>query len=198
MSISTSGSTSKTTGMTGVETYADRLEDAVAKKSSPLCVGLDPRLDKIPADVRAAAGGDAAKAYLRFSLEVLDLVAPHAACVKPNLAFFEALGLAGMSAYAGVVAGARARGLLVIGDGKRGDLSTTAEAYAQAHLAPGGDFEVDALTVAPYLGADSLAPFVDVAAKAGKGLYVLVRTSNPGAGDLQDLEVRDGAGAQKV
>src|SRR5689334_13402263 len=81
--------------------YVDRLEAAIAAKSSPLCVGIDPRLDKIPADVRAAAGGDAAKAYLRFGLEVLDLVAPHAACVKPNLAFFEALGLSGLSAYAG-------------------------------------------------------------------------------------------------
>src|SRR5262245_39528453 len=168
--------------------FSDRLEDAVAAESSPLCGGIDPRLAKIPADVRAAAGGDAARAFLRFSLEVLDLVAPHAACVKPNLAFFEALGLAGMSSYVGVVRGARARGLLVIGDGKRGDLSTTAEAYAQAHLSPGGDFEVDALTVSPYLGADSLAPFVDVAARAGKGLYVLVRTSNPGAKDLQDLD----------
>lgn len=172
-----------------MDTYADRLEAAVAAKSSPLCVGLDPRLDKLPSDVVAAAGGDAGKALLRFGLEVLDLVAPHAACVKPNVAFFEAFGLGGLSAYAGIVRGARSRGLLVVGDAKRGDLSTTAEAYAQAHLAPGGDFEVDALTVAPYMGADSLAPFVDAASRHGKGLYVLVRTSNPGAGDLQDLDV---------
>lgn len=172
-----------------MDAYADRLEAAITSKSSPLCVGLDPRLDKLPADVRAAAGGDPGKALLRFGLEVLDLVTPHAACVKPNLGFFEAFGLGGLAAYAGIVAGARTRGLLVIGDGKRGDLSTTAEAYAQAHLAPGGDFEVDALTVAPYMGADSLAPFVEVAAAHGKGLYVLVRTSNPGAADLQDLDV---------
>jgi orotidine-5'-phosphate decarboxylase len=171
-----------------MDAYADRLEAAMTQKASPLCVGLDPRLDKLPKDVTAAAGGDAGKALLRWSLEVLDLVAPHAACVKPNIAFYEAYGVAGLSAYAGLVRGARGRGLLVVGDVKRGDLSTTAEAYAQAHLAPGGDFEVDAITVAPYLGADSLAPFVGAAVAAGKGLYVLVRTSNPGAGDLQDLD----------
>lgn len=172
-----------------MDAFADRLDDATARKRSPLCVGLDPRVDKLPDEVLRAAGGNPARALLRWGLEVLDLVAPHAACVKPNIAFFEALGVAGLSSYASLVAGARSRGLLVIGDAKRGDLSTTAEAYAAAHLAPGGDFEVDALTVAPYLGADSLAPFVAVAASAGKGLYVLVRTSNPGAGDLQDLEV---------
>jgi orotidine-5'-phosphate decarboxylase len=170
------------------EPYADRLEAAARSKSSCLCVGLDPRLDKIPADVRAAAEGDAAKALLRFSLEVLDVVAPHAACVKPNVAFFEAYGVAGMSAYAGVVRGARARGLLVIGDVKRGDLAATAEAYASAHLAAGSDFEVDAVTLAPYMGADSLTPFVAAAAAVGKGVYVLVRTSNAGARDFQDLD----------
>jgi len=172
-----------------MDAYADRLDAAMTQKASPLCVGLDPRLDKLPKEVTAAAGGDAGKALLRWSLEVLDLVAPHAACVKPNIAFYEAFGVAGLSAYSGVVRGARQRGLLVIGDVKRGDLSTTAEAYAQAHLAPGADFEVDAITIAPYLGADSLAPFVAAAAANGKGLYVLVRTSNPGAGDLQDLDV---------
>src|SRR5687768_420268 len=114
-----------------MDAFADRLEAAVAAKASPLCVGLDPRLDKVPADVRAAAGGDPAKTLLAFSLEVLDLVAPHAACVKPNIAFFEAYGVAGLSAYASVVRGARSRGLLVIGDAKRGDLAATAEAYAQ-------------------------------------------------------------------
>ncbi|MFO0934100.1 MAG: orotidine-5'-phosphate decarboxylase [Planctomycetota bacterium] len=172
-----------------MDAYADRLDAAMTQKASPLCVGLDPRLDKLPKDVTAAAGGDAGKALLRWSLEILDLVAPHAACVKPNIAFYEAYGVAGLSAYSGVVRGARTRGLLVIGDVKRGDLSTTAEAYAAGHLAPGGDFEVDAITVAPYLGADSLAPFVGAAVAAGKGIYVLVRTSNPGAGDLQDLDV---------
>jgi len=181
-----------------MEPFADRLDDAVSRKRSPLCVGIDPRLDKIPADVRAATGGDPGKALLRFGLELLDLVAEHAACVKPNIAFFEAYGLSGLSAYAGIVRGARARGLLTIGDAKRGDLGATAEAYAQAHLAAGADFEVDALTVNAYMGGDSLGPLVAAAAKAGKGLFVLVRTSNPGAVDLQDVTTDDGLVYERV
>ena len=167
--------------------FPDRLDAAVRAKRSVLCVGIDPRFDKLPADVRAASKGDAAVALERFGLEVLDLVAPHAACVKPNIAFFEAFGLAGLSAYRAILRGARERGLLAIGDVKRGDLGATAEAYAQAHLARGGDFEADAITVHGYMGGDSVAPLVEAAAKAGKGLFVLVRTSNPGAKDLQDL-----------
>jgi orotidine-5'-phosphate decarboxylase len=174
------------------EPFADRLAAAVSAKRSPLCVGIDPRLDKIPADVRKAANGDAADALLRFGLEVLDLVGSIAACVKPNVAFFEAFGTAGMRAYAGILSGARARGVPTIGDVKRGDLGATAEAYAQAHLAHGGEFEADAITVNAYMGGDSLAPLIETAARYGKGLFVLVRTSNPGAADVQDLET-DGA-----
>ncbi|HVG93732.1 MAG TPA: orotidine-5'-phosphate decarboxylase [Planctomycetota bacterium] len=174
-----------------MDAFADRLDAAVQAKHSPLCVGIDPRLDKLPADVRAAAKGDAGEALLRFGLEILDLVGPHAACVKPNIAFFEAHGLAGLRAYAGILRGARERGLLAIGDVKRGDLGTTAEAYAQAHLAPGSDFEADAITVAPYMGGDSVAPLVEAAVRSGKGLFVLVRTSNPGAKELQDLACGD-------
>lgn len=169
-----------------MEAFPDRLTEAVKAKRSVLCVGIDPRLDKIPADVRAAAGGSAGLALGRFGLEVLDLVAPYAACVKPNIAFFEAHGLPGLAAYAAILKGARARGLLVIADVKRGDMGTTAEAYAQAHLAPGGDLEADAVTLNGYLGADSIEPWTAAASKSGKGLYVLVRTSNPGAKDLQD------------
>jgi orotidine-5'-phosphate decarboxylase len=174
------------------EPFADRLDDAVRSKRSPLCVGIDPRLEQVPADVRRAANGDAGEALLRFGLEVIDLVGSLAACVKPNVAFFEAHGSAGLRAYAGILAGARARGVLAIGDVKRGDLGATAEAYARAHLAPGSEFEADAITVNAYMGGDSVAPLVTVAASAGKGLFVLVRTSNPGAADLQDLEC-DGA-----
>jgi orotidine-5'-phosphate decarboxylase len=171
-----------------VEPYADRLEEAVSRKRSPLCVGLDPRLDKTPEDVRRAAAGDAGAALLRFCEEVLDLVAPHAACAKPNIAFFEAHGLSGLRAYASLLLAIRRRGLLAIADVKRGDMGPTAEAYAHAHLAPGGDFEADAVTANPYLGGDALLPLFDEATRAGKGVYVLVRTSNPGAKDLQDAD----------
>jgi orotidine-5'-phosphate decarboxylase len=171
-----------------MEPYADRLDDAVTRKRSPLCVGLDPRLDKVPEDVRRASDGDAGTALLRFCEEVVDLVAGVAACIKPNIAFFEEHGIAGLKAYASLVRSSRRKGLLVIGDVKRGDMGSTAEAYARAHLAPGADFEVDAVTANPYLGGDGLAPLFEEAGRSGKGVYVLVRTSNPGAKDLQDAE----------
>jgi orotidine-5'-phosphate decarboxylase len=172
-----------------MDAFQDRLSDAVRAKRSVLCVGIDPRLDRIPADVRAASGGSAGMALGRFGLELLDLVAPHAACVKPNIAFFEAYGLEGLAAYAAILKGARARGILTIADVKRGDMGATAEAYAQAYATPGGDLEADAVTLNGYLGTDSIEPWTAAAAKSGKGLYVLVRTSNPGAKDLQDTQV---------
>jgi orotidine-5'-phosphate decarboxylase len=176
-----------------MEPYADRLEDAVRRKGSPLCVGLDPRLDRTPEEVRRASGGDAGAALLRFCEEAAEAVEPFAACVKPNIAFFEEHGLSGLRAYAALLKSLRAKGHLVIADVKRGDIGPTAEAYARAHLAPGADFEADAVTASPYLGGDSLTPLFDQARAAGKGVYVLVRTSNPGAKDLQDADC--GAGA---
>lgn len=174
------------------EPFFDRLEAARRSKLSTLCVGIDPRLDQLPRHVRAAAHDDVERALLRFGTEVLELTAPHAACFKVQIAFFEAHGLAGLRAYAGILGEARRRGLLVIADVKRGDIGTTAEAYAQGHLKTGGDLEADALTLNPWMGRDALEPFVRQATAAGKGVYVLVRTSNPGAADLQDLAGADG------
>jgi orotidine-5'-phosphate decarboxylase len=176
------------------EPFFDRLEAARREKRSHLCVGIDPRLEQLPATIRDAAHGDAEKALLRFGTEVLELTGPYAACFKVQIAFFEAHGLAGLRAYAGILAEARRRRLLVIGDVKRGDIGTTAEAYAAGHLAPGSDFEADAVTLNPWMGRDALEPFVKRAVAGGKGVYVLVRTSNPGAADLQDLR----AGAARV
>jgi orotidine-5'-phosphate decarboxylase len=172
--------------------FFDRLEAARRERRTTLCVGIDPRLEQLPASIRAAAGADVEQALTRFGVEVLELAAPHAACFKVQIAFFEAHGLAGLKAYAAILAEARRRRLLVIADVKRGDIGTTAEAYAQGHLAPGGDLEADALTLNPWMGRDALEPFVQRAVAAGKGLYVLVRTSNPGAGDLQDRPLADG------
>jgi orotidine-5'-phosphate decarboxylase len=121
---------------------------------------------------------------------VIDVVAPLVPAVKPQAAFFEELGPAGMAALAAVIDHAQAAGLIVILDGKRNDIGSTAEAYARGYL--GRDqsaWHADALTVSPYLGDDSLAPFVDVARQRGAGIFVLVKTSNPGSGMLQDLEV---------
>ena len=177
--------------MTADTPFFDRLEAARRERGSLLCVGIDPRLERMPAEVTAGQGGDAERILTRFGTELLEHAGPHAACFKPQIAFFEAHGLAGLKAFAAICTEARRRGLLVIGDVKRGDIGSTAEAYARAFLEPGGDLEVDAITVNPYLGADALQPFVDAAARHGKGIYVLVRTSNPGGADLQELVTGD-------
>jgi orotidine-5'-phosphate decarboxylase len=173
--------------------FFDRLDAARRARTSTLCVGIDPRLERMPPEVREGAGDDVEAILVRFGTEILDLTAEHATCWKPQIAFFEAHGLAGLRAYARILAEARARDCLVIGDVKRGDIGSTAKAYAAAFLKPGSDLEVDAITVNPYLGRDALQPFVDAAHEHGKGIYVLVKTSNPGSADLQDLPVGDGA-----
>jgi len=174
--------------------FGDDLAQAVERMKSPIVVGLDPRWEQLPANLRE--GGDSlevrARAYSRFCNEVSDVVASLAPAVKVQAAFFEELGPAGMSAMAKVITHARERGLLVILDGKRNDIGSTAEAYARGYL--GGEesaWGADALTVSPYLGDDSLTPFVDVALERGAGVFVLVKTSNPGGRMLQDL-VTDG------
>jgi len=165
-----------------VQTFADRLAVEVARKRSQLVVGLDPRVDLMPVELR----GDIA----RFCCGIVDAVGPHAVAVKPQLAFFEQLGPAGMAAFDEVCAYARRAGLLVIADGKRGDIGSTARAYAEAYLE--GDLpRADALTVNPYLGRESMEPFLSAARRHGGGLFVLVKTSNAGA-DVQDVTLTDG------
>jgi len=146
-------------------------------------LGLDPD----PARLWPGSGGDVT-AHCRA---VIDAAGPACVAVKPQVACFERLGADGWQALRATTQHARAAGLLVLADAKRGDIDISAQRYAEAFLAPGG-LEADALTVSPYLGADSLAPFVDAARGAGAGLFVLVRTSNPGAADLQDLELAGG------
>ena len=165
--------------------YPARLADAVARHG-PLCVGLDPRLDMLPRSLRPGLSlEESASAVERFCLRVLELVAPHAGVVKPQSAFFELLGPPGMTALANVLIAAKARGYVTILDAKRGDIASTATAYANAAF--GGPFAADALTVNPYLGHDAVTPFIDAATANDCGLFVLVRTSNPGAGRFQDL-----------
>src|SRR4051794_12739574 len=163
-------------------TFADRLAAEVERKRSQLVVGLDPRVDLMPVELR----GDVA----RFCCGLVDAVAPHAVAVKPQLAFFEALGPAGLAAFDQVCAYARRAGLLVIADGKRGDIGSTARAYAEAYL-EGEPSRADALTVNPYLGRESVEPYLAAARRDGAGVFVLVKTSNAGA-DVQDLHLSDG------
>lgn len=163
--------------------FADRLQERI-RATSPVCVGLDPLMEKLPQGLDRTIDG-----LQRFCLGIIDAVADVAAAVKPNLAFFERHGWEGMRAFFAVAAAAHERGLIVIADGKRGDIGSTSTAYAEAYL--GADTPIDALTVNPYLGSDGVLPFVECATKNGKGVYVLVKTSNPGSGDLQDLPIGD-------
>jgi len=169
--------------------YADRLIARVRALGHPLCAGLDPHLPMIPPLFRrgtmSPADPQSAAAVESFMLAMLERLAGRVAIVKPQSAFFEQLGWRGLQVLDRVVRGAREAGLLVLLDAKRGDIGSTATAYA-ACLDVEAAAPVDALTVNPYLGRDTLQPFVDAAARAGTGLHVLVKTSNPGAADYQD------------
>ncbi|MEP3480810.1 MAG: orotidine-5'-phosphate decarboxylase [Fuerstiella sp.] len=176
--------------------YSQRLNQQIQAKQTPALVGLDPRWDLLPEQIRQSVADrelnseTKAEAFERFSCGIIDVVAPLVSCVKPQVAFFEQLGPAGMKSLQNVIRYARKAGLLVIADAKRGDIGSTAEAYAEAWLA-GEDpsaavFSADALTVNAYLGQDTLQPFIKKCVSNGAGLYVLVRTSNPGAVVFQD------------
>src|SRR5688572_12018677 len=172
--------------------FTDRLVAAVRRVKNPVLVGLDPRLESLPPGMVQGEGAAAvALAYTSFCRGIIDVVAPLVAAVKPQAAFFEQLGPPGMRALKEVIDYAASQGLLVILDGKRNDIGSTAMGYAEAYLGPGASsaWGCDALTVSPYLGDDSLTPFVDTAQARGAGIFVLVKTSNPGGKRFQDLEV---------
>jgi orotidine-5'-phosphate decarboxylase len=181
-----------------VTAFPDRLAAAVERKRSQLVVGLDPRPDLLPVELRGetSAGGVAAAAAVeRFCRGIVDAVAPYVVAVKPQLAFFEALGAPGATALEAVCGHAHDAGLLVIADGKRGDIGSTARAYAAAYLEPRGSRHAplaDALTVNPLLGRDSIDPFLAACRRDGAGVFVLVHTSNAGAADLQEATLSDG------
>ena len=167
--------------------FADRLIDNVRRKNTPLCVGLDPFPENIPAlfgDAREEIG-----AVERFCEAIVGIAAQHAGVLKPQVGLFEPFGQEGVRLAQEAVIEARVAGMVVILDAKRGDIGTTAEGYARACLGSAPGFDADCVTVNPYLGKDSIEPFIAVAERDNKGVAVLVRTSNPGARDLQDLDV---------
>ncbi|MDX2005828.1 MAG: orotidine-5'-phosphate decarboxylase [Meiothermus sp.] len=145
----------------------------------PLVLGLDPRPE--------LHGKQPLKHIRRYSLELMEALGPRIAAVKPQAAFFEALGAAGFALMHELITAARVLSIPVIIDAKRGDIGSTAEAYAKAYL---DAYPGSALTVNPYLGSDALEPFFRAAERSGGAVFVLVKTSNPGSGLLQDLEVR--------
>ncbi len=176
-----------------MKVFADRFITKVRELGHPLCVGIDPHLGRIPPlfgrGAMTPSAPETVDAVLHFSLAVLDQITGRVAIIKPQIALFEQLGWRGLRALEHVIAAARERDLLVLLDAKRGDIGSTAAAYASAYLNPASPMAVDAVTVNPYMGRDAIAPFVEEARATGRGVVVLVRNSNPGAADYQDLQV---------
>ena len=175
--------------------FSDRLWAIVEEKDSRICVGLDPRLDGLPSHLREQTDSPAA-AVEQFCCEILEAVAENCVAAKLQAAYFETLRDEGLRTLWSVAACARQQGLLVIIDAKRNDIGSTAQAYAEAYLQGAG--AADALTVNPYLGIDSVQPFIEVAAATGRGVFVLVKTSNPSSGQLQDSTVDTESGEKLV
>lgn len=189
------------------DSFADRLWDAVQRKGNPAAVALDPVLEQLPAELRertTSAPNSELEAIVLFSREILSIIAPHVPVVKINSAYFERYGGQGVGEYFRLVGAASRLGLLVIGDVKRGDVGHTAEMYAAAHLdgstrLGSSDSAIpDAVTVSGYFGLDGVKPFIDVANEQGRGLFVLVRTSNSSAAVIQDAVLKDGRNVHEL
>lgn len=173
---------------------ADKVIKRIDEKKNPCVVGLDPVVEKIPAHLlKGNSFEDVANAFREFNLSIIDFVSDLVPCVKPQIAFYEKYGPQGLQAFKDTVDYAHTKGLIVIEDGKRNDITTTAQAYADGHLGVAETKEsklpslnVDLLTVSPYLGSDGLTPFVNVCKEHGKGIFILAKTSNPGSGEWQD------------
>ncbi|OCS92633.1 orotidine-5'-phosphate decarboxylase [Caryophanon latum] len=190
--------------------FADRICAEIKKKQSHAVIGLDPVIERLPAFILDEAEQNygkndegAAAAFIAFNRFIIDTVAPYVAIVKPQLAYYEVYGAAGIDAYWQTVNYAQQKGLIVIADAKRGDIDSTASAYARSFFGDASNEwqtpkKVDSLTINPYLGADSLEPFVEQAIAKQTGLFILVKTSNPSSGDLQDVVTANGTIAEQV
>jgi orotidine-5'-phosphate decarboxylase len=166
----------------------DKLFDAVTARG-PVCVGLDTAMEYLPGDF--LAGFDTAgEALFQFNRRIVDATLDCVACYKVQIAYYEALGLEGLRAYARTLQYIRGKGCVAVADIKRGDIAATAQMYAKAHFE--GEFEADFVTLSPYMGMDSIEPYLSYVRDHDKGLFVLIRTSNPGAADIQYLEQKDG------
>jgi len=173
--------------------FGDRLIETCQKKKSLVLVGIDPRFDQLPNSIQDIGKKEGkAKAYEIFGKEIIDAVKGVAVAIKPQIAFYEVLGPDGLGAYYATLQYAKKNNLLTIADAKRGDIGSTAEAYAEAFLAENGLFSADAVTVNGYLGSDGIAPFLKYCGSNGKGIYILVKTSNPGSVDFQDKILEGG------
>lgn len=180
----------------------DELINKIKQMNNPTVIGLDPRYDilpecikkKYPQTVEGACAG-----FLEFNKALIDATYDIIPAVKPQIAFYEMFGIEGMKVFDETCKYAKSKGMIVIADMKRGDIGTTAQAYSNAAIGrtPIGDinhsiFDVEFVTVNPYLGTDGVKPFVDDCAKYGKGIFVLVKTSNKSSGEIQDIKTEDG------
>ena len=185
-----------------VDFFGDKLIDKIRIIGNPLCVGLDPYLDKIPPLFRdgpmTPADPPTAKATRSFQMSLIDLLEHKIAIIKPQSAFFERMGWRGTELLEDITSYAQGKGFLVLMDAKRGDIGSTAEAYAQSFLTKDAPIKSDALTVSPFLGLDTLEPYIQAARINGSGVFVLVKTSNPGSGDFQDMLVGEKTLFEKI
>ncbi|UCH78023.1 MAG: orotidine-5'-phosphate decarboxylase [Candidatus Coatesbacteria bacterium] len=176
--------------MTAPSHFADRLAERILAVDSRISVGCDPAPEHLPPEVKAA--GEEVAAVDRFGAELIEAVAAEAAAIKFQAAFYERLGPPGYEVLARHLRLTREAGPLAILDCKRSDVGHTMRAYCEAYVNPGAPLEADAVTLTPYLGADGLAPFSVCAAEHGKGFFVVVKSSNPSAADVQEVRMEDG------
>jgi len=181
-----------------IKNFADKLLGAVEKMENPSCIGLDPRIEDIPDFIKKENErkyGNIREAVTRslfdFNKMIIDATSDVVPVFKVQIAFYEKYGSEGIKAFEDTINYLKKKGKIVIEDAKRNDIGPTAEAYALGHLSREG-FDVDAVTVNPYLGIDGVKPFIEAAKKNGKGIFVLVKTSNPSSGDFQDRILESG------
>ncbi len=190
----------------------DRLIDAITKKQNPTVVGLDPRLEMVPQFIKEKYFNEYGKTpkavgeiFFLFNKRIIDNIFDLVPAVKPQIAMYERYGPEGIECYIRTTEYAKDKGLIVIGDIKRGDITSTAEAYAEGHI---GKVKIeeesyqiynqDAITLNPYLGFDSIEPYIKYCKEYNKGLFILVKTSNPNSGEIQDLETNEGKLYEKI
>ena len=190
-----------------MKNFADRLTEQIERFGNPTVMGLDPLVEYIPDEILLHYGNQVedksmatAMAIFEFNRMLIDATCDIIPAVKPQFAYYEMYGVHGMEALRRTISYAKEKGMLVIADAKRNDIGSTASAYANAIIGEtalwdqslAAMYDADAVTLNAYLGIDGIKPFIDVAKSRGKGIYILVRTSNPSAGDFQDLRIEDG------
>lgn len=193
--------------------FIDKLMNKVKEMRNPTVMGLDPRLDYVPSSIRKKnlqlygnSFKAASESILEFNKKLIDAVADIIPAIKPQLAYYEMYGMDGLKAFEQTVMYGRKKGLLVIADGKRNDIGSTSQAYSSAYLGQTlleedvwqAAYDVDALTVNGYLGIDGISPMIDDCILHKKGIFILVKTSNPSSIQLQDIVVEDGRKVYEV